>query len=347
MVCTVAEQTVVLKEPAFGSEATFWVDVGHTCADLRLQGVPVLFCPYTREQYASSDSLAGIPFLHPWANRLSSSCWRFQETFVTLSSQTPCLRDAYNRPLHGLCLKTPAWKLRREPDGPELRLCRLDSGFHSRLLWTPEHPDFEAFPFHHDVEMQVQLHNGLLRITTTVRNLDCKTMPVGFGFHPYFSFAGYKRAQITLSLCAQRMWLLNAELLPTGMSVPIEQFHPTPWALPLQDVELDHLFSVGKGHPEQVAVKRTSQTIGQAATRFGIHFPDAVVWVNFEQGYDFAVLYAPSGQDFVCIEPMTVPSNAFVFAERGDWRPLPTLEPGASYRAVFSIERVPRMYSAD
>jgi galactose mutarotase-like enzyme len=55
--------------------------------------------------------------------------------------------------------------------------------------------------------------------------------------------------------------------------------------------------------------------------------------VRFERGYPVAQVYAPEGQDFVCFEPMTAPTDALA---RGGPQ-LPLAEPGDEFTAGFSI----------
>ena len=56
------------------------------------------------------------------------------------------------------------------------------------------------------------------------------------------------------------------------------------------------------------------------------------VEVAFEEGYPVAQVYAPAGEDFICFEPMTAPTNALV---SGDG--LRRINPGAEFGARFSI----------
>jgi len=55
--------------------------------------------------------------------------------------------------------------------------------------------------------------------------------------------------------------------------------------------------------------------------------------VRFERGYPVAQVYAPKGQDFICFEPMTAPTDA---PSRGG-RDLQRAEPGTEFAARFSI----------
>ncbi len=54
--------------------------------------------------------------------------------------------------------------------------------------------------------------------------------------------------------------------------------------------------------------------------------------VTFDDGFAYAQVFAPEGQDFICFEPMTAPTNAL---ENGS--ALPLVAPGEEYRTAFSI----------
>lgn len=54
--------------------------------------------------------------------------------------------------------------------------------------------------------------------------------------------------------------------------------------------------------------------------------------VAFEAGYPFAQVYAPAGQELICFEPMTAPTNSLVSGDR-----LTLVAPGDSYVARFRI----------
>ena len=51
-----------------------------------------------------------------------------------------------------------------------------------------------------------------------------------------------------------------------------------------------------------------------------------------EAGYPYAHVYAPPGAEFVCLEPMTAPTNALVTGTD-----LRFVQPGEAFVARFSI----------
>jgi galactose mutarotase-like enzyme len=63
-----------------------------------------------------------------------------------------------------------------------------------------------------------------------------------------------------------------------------------------------------------------------------VSVPDFALSVKFIHGYQFAQVYAPVVEDFICFEPMTAPANAL---DSGDG--LNIVAPGESYTACFSI----------
>jgi aldose 1-epimerase len=53
--------------------------------------------------------------------------------------------------------------------------------------------------------------------------------------------------------------------------------------------------------------------------------------------YPVAVVYAPSGRDFICFEPMSGPTNAFNLHQAGKYKDLQTIAPGGRWRESFWI----------
>ena len=60
--------------------------------------------------------------------------------------------------------------------------------------------------------------------------------------------------------------------------------------------------------------------------------------VRFDEGYPYAQVYAPPSANFICLEPMTAPTDALV---RGD---CVSVRPGETFTARFWIhpERLDR-----
>ena len=59
--------------------------------------------------------------------------------------------------------------------------------------------------------------------------------------------------------------------------------------------------------------------------------------VAFGPNYKAAVVWAPKGRPFICFEPMTGITDAVNLAQRGLYKELQTVAPGATWRESFWI----------
>jgi aldose 1-epimerase len=68
-------------------------------------------------------------------------------------------------------------------------------------------------------------------------------MPVAVGFHPYFKLTDSTREQWTISVGAQKHWILSPQKIPTGETESIERLFTNPKGAALKDYNLDDVFS--------------------------------------------------------------------------------------------------------
>src|SRR4051812_38995873 len=81
-------------------EATFVPQVGMVGASLRHDGEELLARPAGLPDYAAEGTVLGIPFLHPWANRLSAEHYAAAGREVALPAGLP--REEHGLAIHGL-----------------------------------------------------------------------------------------------------------------------------------------------------------------------------------------------------------------------------------------------------
>ena len=72
--------------------------------------------------------------------------------------------------------------------------------------------------------------------------------------------------------------------------------------------------------------------LDNAGTTFSLSGGDREIAVEFGEGYPYAQVYAPKGQDLVALEPMTAPINALVSG-----KDLPVVRPGERFTAKFRV----------
>jgi len=280
--------------------AVFLPGHGMLGASLRHRGDEILRRVDDLAASATQGLTAGIPLMHPWANRLAGPRYAAAGRTVALDLDSPLLhRDANGLPIHGVPWSMLAWRVTRATE--TMLAARLD-WTHAALL--------AIFPFPHVMEMVATLDPDGLTLDTTLVALDDGPVPVSFGFHPYVGLPGLARDEWRLELPAMRRLALDPLRIPTGDEEMFPAFNG-----PLRALEFDGGYALD--HP------RASLAIAGADRR---------VSIDLHEGYAYAQVYAPEGKDFVALEPMTAPTNALITG-----RALQFVVPGARYTATFRI----------
>jgi aldose 1-epimerase len=287
-------------------EATVVVGVGMVVSSLRHRGAELLDPRGGVARYATSGSTTGIPFLHPWANRIAGRRYVVDGRSVELPDDPTIIHlEEHGLPIHGFVPGRSRWAVETaEADATQATLV-------ARLDFSPDPALLAAFPFPHVVRQHVTLHDETLTITTTVTPSGDVPVPIGFGFHPYLRLPDVPREAWTVSLPVGRHLELDERQLPTGASVPVQI--PT---APLGTRTFDDGF-----------------TDLPPRARFTIAGGGRTIGVTFLEGYPFTQVFAPPGKSFVCIEPMTAPTNALVSGEA-----LRRARPGETFRAAFAVD---------
>jgi aldose 1-epimerase len=299
-------RAITLSAPAAEVEATFVPDAGMVGCSLLHRGEELLGQRGGLTSYAANRSTMGIPLLHPWANRLAA--WRFEAAGRQIDlekAEPPPATDPNGLPIHGLLAAAPGWQVARQAangDGGSLH-ARFDFSAHPGLL--------DAFPFAHELDLRVRLEGGRLSIETSVTATGDTAVPVALGYHPYFRLPGVDRAEWQIEIPVRERLPLDDRMLPTG-----EREATSITAGPLGTRTFDDAFlAPAAGEP------------------FALVGGGRRVEVSFDSGFPYAQIYAPGDDEVIAIEPMTSPTNALATGGPD----LPLVDPGDSYRAVFSI----------
>lgn len=288
-----------------GVVATFVPEAGMIGCSLRHRGEELLGQRGGLRKYVESRSTMGIPFLHPWANRLGADRFELGGREVDLNlPDLPLKRDENELPIHGLLSAAPGWTVERHSEREDggVLAASFDFGAYPHLLG--------AFPFPHRVEIEATLAGAELTIATVLRASGEVAVPVSFGFHPYLRLPGVARAEWVLEAPLRERLPLDSRGLPTGAreAAAIETG-------PLGNRSFDDAFlAPAEGAP------------------FALSGGGRRIELRLGEGYPFTQLYAPPDTDAVAIEPMTAPTNALVSGAD-----LPWVAPGERFRARFSI----------
>jgi galactose mutarotase-like enzyme len=202
---------------------------------------------------------------------------------------------------------SPYWEVveRTSGDGRAALAARLDFGAHEELM--------AAFPYPHELHVEAELTGDTLTVATVLSPTAYVSVPVSFGWHPYFRLPDAPREQWSVELPVRERAVLDSLGLPTG---EVERVEIAPGPLGSRTYD-DHY--VGLDAPATFAVEAGGRRVE----------------VEFAQGYPYAQVYAPLGveaEPCVCFEPMTAPVNALVSGEG-----LNFVSPGGSFRAEFRV----------
>ncbi len=170
-----------------------------------------------------------------------------------------------------------------------------------------------AWPFPYLAEQIFRLDQDGLSIEMRLTNLGAGPMPCGLGWHPYFPATSetFIEAQI------DGVWLTDDEVMPTVWSRP-----PPAWDLrqgpPVGDMGCDNLFTGWDG-----AARITWPEWGLGLT------------IRASGNLGYLVIYAPRGEDFFCVEPVSHCTDAF---NSGEDRGGVVLPPGGEFTASVHFQ---------
>lgn len=292
---------VVLRDPSSTLSATFVPVAGMICTSLSDDGVELLGQRRGLQAYLNTGKTMGMPILYPWANRLSSKTYALDGGAVTLRPGVGGVRtDEHGLLIHGVLAAYPGWLVTEQTDN-QLR-ADLDFGGQPRLL--------ASFPFPHVLTLDVSLVDRALKIRTTVMPTTSASVPLCFGFHPYFTFPDVPRAEWQIESPPMRHLPVDSWGIPTGETQD--------WPAGVQTLGKE---SFDDGYDE----------VGSRAV-FALTGGDRRIEVRFDDGYQAAQIFAPAIDDVVCIEPMAAPTDAL---RRGTYR---VAVPGRPATATFTIK---------
>jgi aldose 1-epimerase len=302
---TLRAQDVPLDRPAF-TEAVVLPGRGMMLLQARLRMpsgrmLDALFAPPDAagqleggpEDFAGNRSFAfGGAILAPYANRIRGRVVAdAREIEAEVAGQTVRLPrnwggkapGAEQYAMHGLILDTA---VPYEQLAPDTLRGRLDAG------------DFGGrWPSKTELAFEWRLAGGGLELSVTARNVGDEPLPIGLGWHPYFSLPGGDRRQARLRLAADRRMEVNDydEVLPTGRLLEVAASaydFGGPSGAALGDLYLDDCFTQLRREDGRTVVE-----VLDPAGGLGLRIASSSPHVRAVQ------VYAPPDQDFVVVEP--------------------------------------------
>lgn len=206
----------------------------------------------------------------------------------------PNLAD-HQHPLHGMGWQVP-WDVVRHDRSSAL----LEHAYDGKGEW----------PWVYVAHQHIALDSSGCTIRLMVRNLASEAAPLGVGLHPYFRRA----AETTVRFEAEAMLGIDSDCLVDGTRLPPDSLAPWSSGTALPAARVDHCFAQWGGH---ATIADERGTIEMRAF-----------------GAPHCHVYAPPGEDVLCIEPVSHVPDALNTDPAG----MPVALPGCAVGVAMRIE---------
>ena len=219
--------------------------------------------------------------LFPFPNRIELGVYHLKNQKYTLEKSPFSGSNA----IHGLLSKTAF----THKDSKIPNEISLDS--------TIESEKHVGYPFSVKCGIRFRLEDNKLSVITSVTNISEIDIPIGDGWHPYFSL-NKNIDNLELKLPKNKALKLNQEGIPTGDLFEFDAFKN------LQKIgktRLDHAFRVSKGLESVITI------IHDQTNKLKL----LIEQETGHQKYNYLQIYTPPDRKSIAIEPMTCAPNAF------------------------------------
>ena len=242
------------------------------------------------ETYQTEDELIktlGNSFrgshLHPFPNRIDAGKYSFEGNDYQLFVNFP----QENNAIHGLVFEKKFNVAKTEENENYAELV---------LEYSPV-PEKNGYPFDYNLVVTFILEDKKgLTIKTQVTNTSNETIPVGNGWHPYFTLKS-KVDDLTFEFPSVALYEVNERLLPTGNKENYTKYNK---AIRINDDNFDNCF--GLSDEEGIA----KITIFDPVLAGGVE-----IWQETgKRKYNYLQIYTPDHRSSIAIEPMTCIPNA-------------------------------------
>jgi aldose 1-epimerase len=283
--CTVTSVNapLVIELNANGALARLVPHAGGRVSALRLvtpggKAADVLY-PYPEQPEALFDPIVwakgGIYPLMPYSNRIAHATVQVNGEAVALAPHP----NAVPHTLHGNAHAQP-WRVQQ-----------ADAASATLVLASPASP---AWPWHYTASMRFELSASALQVQLTLHNADSRTMPAGFGLHPYFVHS----PEALLSYAATSLWPATAEYLP-GRERP---------------QRVDECYVPARRLPNGTLTDYVGGWDGTASVDVA---PGARLTIHADPVFGHLVVHRPDTPIYLCLEPVSHVADGFNLAARG------------------------------
>ncbi len=172
---------------------------------------------------------------------------------------------------------------------------------------------FDYYPFRFSITLSYTLSDDVLRVSFMAKNEDQQAIPMGLGWHPYFTLGGNVADWFLQTPDLQKV-VVDHNMIPTGVRVPFTHFAA---GESIGGFEVDTCF----------------QTSEASATVIELSSDAGRLQYWQDDNFKYVQLFIPPNRTCLAIEPMTCNVDAFNQAPSEI-----TLEPNQTVGGSFGIK---------
>ncbi|MET0242859.1 MAG: aldose 1-epimerase [Flavitalea sp.] len=218
--------------------------------------------------------------LSPFACRIADGKWNYETADLEFERK---FKDG--NAIHGLLFNKPFRVTEEFAD---------DSGAAISLRYHYNRED-NGYPFEYVCEIRYVLQaRNVLRLETTITNLDDDSIPVVDGWHPYFKLGG-KTNDWILQLASDTILEFDERLIPTGDEADEPSFHNPQL---IGDTSLDNCF-VSNAAPGSACAVIQNPNNGLTLSIFA------------SEAYPYLQVFTPDHRESIAIENLSGAPDAF------------------------------------
>ena len=251
--------------------------------------------------YAEVPQFSGSrsAILFPFPNRLKEGKYRYEGR----EYQFPTEEKHHGNAIHGLVRKLPFKVLEKEStaSGGFVKVANYSSG------------DLPYYPFAFGLYITFTYSDNELDVLFEVENRGNTHMPVGLGWHPYFTLGAGSVNDLEMKLPFVSQVELDEINLPTGK---VRDFFDYENFKQVEDQAFDDCYKL---------IMQDKSAIFSPSEGYGLSLEPSKEFL-------FLQVYTPGDRGSIAIEPMNCNVNAFNNQEG-----LMDLEKGSTYKASFKI----------
>ncbi len=288
--CDVAREQRARIAPALGA----------TCFEYRVshEGTPrhILEEPPALALLAEGLAGRGIPILFPFPNRIRDGRWTYEGETYQFANSGPGRNH-----IHGLVFNRP-WQAEQVAATPDGAVCSMsfDSLDHDEIG--------EQYPFPFQLVATYTLRDSSLSLRFSATNTGQAPMPMGVGFHPYFSApiaSETEPGDCIVTVPAAGYWELD-EFLPTGDIHGVSGEYDLREGRSAEGMRFDDVFT-----------RVVTDADGLSRCIVDDRGIGLRTVVESDAVFRELVVYTPPGRRAICFEPYTCPTDAPNLTARG------------------------------